>query len=1225
MNAVIPVYRGSCPSCGGDVSGAEIEAGGVCSKCSTSDESPLMVLRGFLAETEGEFSDFFRRTTGLQPWGGQKFWLRKLLRGENAVLIAPTGLGKSTLLVSYAIYSAIKGKRVVYITPTKALLNQVREKVVGYLKNIGSSPDLALSYNSSYSKKKKLSILEEIQKCNFKLLIITNSFLARSGSLLACCKPDVVIVDDVDSLLRSEKGVLNLIRLLGYSERAVELSKRKANLLWRILVGKTIGKNSENLVKEYIELDRQLEAEISSTRSSQVVIASATGRARGLAGRVLRDLIRVDVSGISVYGRNVVDSYVLVDQGAPEISRRVLSIIKTLGSGCVIYISPHHPHKELYQRAVENVLPKLKAMNLKVAYAKPKTVSEFMEGRIDVIVGYSTYYGISVRGLDSPQHIKYAIFLGTPLFSVPLEVFIARLSMLTRVLSELSSISGNANFKKTAAEIRKRALSLSPSEKNLIKLCLIGRAPESVVESMPRIASLYREVKAVYSDVLKALKEILVGGRVLNVGSITLVSSGAKYLALIPDAMTYIQATGRTSRLIGNKMTRGLSVVVELSSLSNLVSGLDHKLKALSRDTSLAPIDTISLKHESENLLKSRGGGGGEVLEYRSILLVVESPTKAKTIARFFGKPSSARVGEVVVYTIPAKIESEIVEFNVVATRGHLFDLSINSEGLYGVLASGGTLFPLYTSIKRCKLCGHQFVDYESCPRCGSNAYSDTRYTVNVLRKLASEVDEVYIATDPDIEGEKIAYDVYISIQPFNQSVWRIKLHEISLNELLRALKSKQPINRALVEAEIYRRVLDRLLGFALSERLQSTYGLKFLGAGRVQTPVLGLIIDRYDLYLANRCKRVVITTSSPLEIRVSILLDKGNKDLLELIKGVKVVELVKLSEEVVEVSPRPPYTTDELLSDASKRGIPAELAMKLAQELFESGLITYHRTDCTHVSPAGISVARDYLTSRQLAEYFKPGAWGPPGAHEAIRPVYPLDSEGLFQAIEEGLVPVILPLTGAHFKLYDIIFRRFISSQMKPYKVIKSRFGVYCSGTQLGEVDIIVDIVENGFNLVLPTKTFPLLRGVKKVDLNVSAVEVVDSSKVPLYNDGDVILLMKELGIGRPSTYTKILKSLRSHGYIIPSKERNKLIPTKRGIEVYNYLAKSYPSLVSIEVTRRMEATIDKIAAGSASSFSAIWDVITNLADCGLIDKERLLVLPLNSNSYIGFEPASH
>ncbi|MEM2025194.1 MAG: DEAD/DEAH box helicase, partial [Desulfurococcaceae archaeon] len=167
VNAVIPVYKGSCPSCGGDVSGAEIEAGGVCSKCSTSDGSPLMVLRGFLTETEEEFSNFFRRTTGLQPWGGQKFWLRKLLRGENAVLIAPTGLGKSTLLVSYAIYSAIKGKRVVYITPTKALLNQVREKVIGYLNNIGSSPDLALSYNSSYSKKKKLAILEDIQNCNF--------------------------------------------------------------------------------------------------------------------------------------------------------------------------------------------------------------------------------------------------------------------------------------------------------------------------------------------------------------------------------------------------------------------------------------------------------------------------------------------------------------------------------------------------------------------------------------------------------------------------------------------------------------------------------------------------------------------------------------------------------------------------------------------------------------------------------------------------------------------------------------------------------------------------------------------------------------------------------------------------------------------------------------------------------------------------------------------------
>jgi len=286
------------------------------------------------------------------------------------------------------------------------------------------------------------------------------------------------------------------------------------------------------------------------------------------------------------------------------------------------------------------------------------------------------------------------------------------------------------------------------------------------------------------------------------------------------------------------------------------------------------------------------------------------------------------------------------------------------------------------------------------------------------LRKLASEVDEVYIATDPDMEGEKIAYDVYTSIKEVNTNIWRIELHEITLNELLKALGNKRWIDLNLVEAEMYRRILDRLVGFALSQKLQIVYSRRNLGAGRVQTPVLGLIIERYREHLANKCKRVVFKFKEPVDLSFTIYIDRKQEELLEKIKSATSLTLVKKAEEVVEVQPKPPLTTDELLVEASKIGLPVDVAMKTAQELFEAGLITYHRTDSTYISSVGLSIAREYLSKKNLLEYSRFSHWGQPGTHEAIRPVYPLDADELLQAIDEGLIPVVIPLTGLHLKL---------------------------------------------------------------------------------------------------------------------------------------------------------------------------------------------------------------
>ncbi|MEM1595806.1 MAG: reverse gyrase [Desulfurococcaceae archaeon] len=1217
LNAITPIYKSLCPVCGGDASSLDIELHGSCSKCVVKQYSPLNIFMDFISSSEAEFSEFFEKVTGFKPWGAQKHWLRRILRGENTVLVAPTGVGKTTLLIAYALYSSMRNKRVLYITPTRSLLNQTYKKLLDYAGEKFNSSEL-ICYDSTQSKKRRQQVLKQIKECDFKLLVVTNSFLSKNYELLRPCRVDIVIVDDVDSLLKSEKSVYNLIRLLGYSEKTIELAKRRLNLLWRILVGKVYGKNMADLVKEYVELDKQIEEEISGSKLSQLIVASATGRSRGLAGKILKDLLKIDLSGISIYGRNITDSYLLVDEGI-DLLKEVAGLVKKLGKGCIIYLSPRHPLRSEYEKTIEKLISELEEYGLKTAVATPKTIAEFTNGKIDVLIGYSTYYGSSVRGIDAPMQIKYTIFLGTPVFSINIENFLAKINMLSRTLLEISSRRNDSHLRKTAMELRRNTLTLSPSERRIIRLCLTGKLPENTIENLQKLNNIYREVKKIYLDAVELVKSVLDQERVLHLGTITLMKNGNQYLALIPDVMTYIQASGRTSRLVGDKMTHGFSVVIERKYLGNLVKGLEARLKSFSKDIGFKPVDTIVLEDEVHRVKTSREENNGSKLRYRSVLLVVESPTKAKTIAKFFGKPSARKIGEINVYTIPAKIDDEIVEFNIVSTRGHIFDLTTNNElGLYGVLVNELGVSPFYTTIKKCRICGTQFVDNDKCPRCGSSLFSDSRYVVDVLRKIASEVEEVYIATDPDLEGEKIAYDVSISVKPFNKNIWRIELHEITIQELLKAIKNKREINRKLVEAEMYRRILDRFVGFALSNKIQVLYGLKYLGAGRVQTPVLGLIIQRYREYLASKCKKVLVKTSEPLELVFSFLISKDKRDLIEKLRNIREVEALKLSEEVVEVSPKPPYTTDELLADASRIGLTVDTAMKIAQELFEAGLITYHRTDSTYVSNTGITIARDYLNNHGLVNYFKPAHWGDQGAHEAIRPVYPLNGEELLQAVDEGIIPVVIPLTGLHLKVYDLIFKRFIASQMKPFKAVKAKFSIRLEGEEITVLDVIVDILEDGFNKVMPVKVYPDLKNHVKTLLKIQDVTVTDTSKAPLYAGGDVVLLMKKLGIGRPSTYAKIISSIIRHGYVLESRNKKKLIPTKKGIEVYEYLKTYYPDLVSVEMTRKMELVIDKITIGEISGYEAISDVLISLSTYKLIDES--LISSLNSNSNVGF-----
>ncbi|MCE4607168.1 MAG: reverse gyrase, partial [Desulfurococcales archaeon] len=1001
-------------------------------------------------------------------------------------------------------------------------------------------------------------------------------------------------------------------------------------------------KKAESLEK-YIEKYRR--------KAASLIVSSATGRPRGVRAKLFRILLGFEVGGRGDIGvRRIIDSFTIPEEYNDET---VIKLVKTLGDGGLVFV-PIDKGIAYAEELVEKM--KQEGISAEAFYSR-KNISlleKFEQGEIDVLVGVANYYGVLVRGLDMPWRVKYAVFAGVPRlkFSAKVEEpHPLRIARLLGIVAEVLEGDLKEEAMRYLVALRKVIRRLSPASLQIITEKLIEGdegLPGSIERIVIRALAFLRQAFS-SKDIWEKLREK---------GDIGIIEEGGELYLLVPDPYTYLQASGRTSRLYAGGITLGLSVVIVDD--ARVFRGLESRIKYMV-ETDWVPLESLNLSDVKKKLNEERSRinnlkrtGSKEDL-VKTALLIVESPNKARTIASFFGKPSMRE--------LPNGLRAYEVStgdyiLTITASGGHVYDLIIDQpvkedypgdltveENIHGVLKTGSNQFiPIYTTIKRCMRSGIQTTrEINECPPAeGSrDTLKNSLMIIGDLRRLAWEVDLVLLGTDPDTEGEKISQDLYLLLRPYSQKIKRLEFHEVTKRAILKALNELREIDENLVDAQTIRRIEDRWIGFTLSPRLwyefwpkyceelekeanrekakyRETSDLKIcrrfrfymnLSAGRVQTPTLGWIVARTKEYESSITTRFTIEFAGGkgrlrlYENEIPGTIAVNLKD-----KGKHRIKVEVTGEEERTGNPPPPFTTDEMITEASKRlKLTAPQIMRLAQNLFELGLITYHRTDSHRISDKGREVARDYLKDKygedMLPEVYQPRSWGEGGAHEAIRPTKPIDVETLRSLVEEGFIELAAELTRNHYRLYDLIFRRFIASQMKTARVVYRKYRYLLDGSVVREDEHPYKVIQLGFLDIYPEfRPIDLDGG----EYDVERIELTRVSKVPLYNDGEVVRLMKERGIGRPSTYAKIIDTLvkRRYVYIIP--KTGQLIATKRGDSVYKYLMDHFSKLVSEERTRMVEEEMKMVEDGRAKKEAVLAEVYEEIKPIDMENKGK-------------------
>ena len=539
-------------------------------------------------------------------------------------------------------------------------------------------------------------------------------------------------------------------------------------------------------------------------------------------------------------------------------------------------------------------------------------------------------------------------------------------------------------------------------------------------------------------------------------------------------------------------------------------------------------------------------------------LVIVESPAKAKTIKKILGDS----------YFIKASV-------------GHIRDLPKKSLG----------------------------VDVKNNFEPEYEILENKKKVVDDLNQAAAEADEIFLAPDPDREGEAIAWHISNILNKSKKHIHRIEFNEITKTAILEAVQSPRPINMNTVNAQQARRILDRLVGYKLSPLLWAKVG-KGLSAGRVQSVAVRIICEREEEIEAFIPVEYWTITAELAKQKSSVSfnaeLTKYNGEKLEIKNGeesAKIVEILSKSSTEFKVSkvttrntqrkPQAPFITSTLQREASNRlGYSVKKTMQVAQKLYEGidlgssgpvGLITYMRTDSTRISDEARDAAKEYIVQHYGQNYYPEEArvYAKKGknvqdAHEAIRPSY-IDKNP--ESVRQYLAP-------EQYRLYKLIWERFIASQMQSAEVKTisveieaAKYTFRASSSKItfdGFLIVYDDREETEKTDAIPDLNKDDVLKLKKIDPKQHFTQ-----PPPRYSEATLIKTLEELGVGRPSTYAPTISTILDRGYVI--KEEKALIPTPLGRAVNGLLVKHFPDIVDSQFTANMETNLDEIAENHA------------------------------------------
>lgn len=545
-------------------------------------------------------------------------------------------------------------------------------------------------------------------------------------------------------------------------------------------------------------------------------------------------------------------------------------------------------------------------------------------------------------------------------------------------------------------------------------------------------------------------------------------------------------------------------------------------------------------------------------------LVIVESPAKARTVSKFLGK-----------------------DFKVKASMGHLVDLPKSELGI----DIENNFQPKYITIR------------------GKGKI------LKELREASRKAEHVYLATDPDREGEAISWHLSRSLGINEEEPCRVEFHEITKSAVKKAFSRPRFLDMNKVDAQQARRILDRLVGYSISPLLWEKVK-KGLSAGRVQSVALRLICDRekeIEIFVPEEYWSIEGHFKEPdlgsiftarfyglegekLELGSE---EEVKKVLKELEDSKYVVKKVQIQER--RRHPAPPFTTSTLQQEASRKlGFSTKKTMLVAQQLYEGievgqkgeavGLITYMRTDSTRISPQALEEARKYIQANYSEKYLpeKPRVFGSPKraqeAHEAIRPTS-------LARVPERMKKY---LSKEQYQLYKLIWERFLASQMEPALIeqVKVDIGAgnfifKASGSTVKFPGFMAIYIEGEDEEKERERELPVLREGQELKLLTLKPYQHFTQPPPRFTEATLVKTMESKGIGRPSTYSPTIETILSRGYVI--KEGKTLKPTELGFIVTEQLKSFFPEIIDVDFTAQLEEKLDRVESGELSWLSVL------------------------------------